>query len=368
MPSFEPVRFGLIGSGWIAHRHLEACRMIPEAEVVACADYPRARPTGRPGRGERMASEHAVPRYFPDYREMLAAGEVEVVAVGLPNNLHAEVALAALEAGKHVVMEKPLCLTLEDADRIVRVARDKGLSVGYAEELCFCPKLVRAKALVDAGAIGRLFWLKQVETHSGPYSDWFFDPALAGGGALMDMGCHSIEYARWMYGKPKVRRVTAHLHTHVHADRGQVDDQCVLYLEMEGDRTALIESGWTLQGGMDSLAHLQGTEGVIKVDLLQESGISMFSKKGVASEDLLPGWTKPDYEWLWQNGYPQEMAEFARSIREERAPVESAEDGRAVLEVIWAAYASANEGRTVDLPYAPPPGASAPVDLWTGSS
>jgi myo-inositol 2-dehydrogenase / D-chiro-inositol 1-dehydrogenase len=368
MPYSERVRLGVIGSGWISDKHAKAIAAIREAELIACADYPRDR-GGRPGRGEALAQAHRIAFYFDDYRRMLERPEIEAVVVGLPNSLHAEVVEAALDAGKHVLVEKPMCLRLSDADRLVRLAKEKQLALGYAEELCFCPKFVRAKALVDRGAVGRLFWIKQTEVHAGPYSEWFFDPKLAGGGALMDMGCHSIEYVRWMYGKAKVKRVTAHLHTYVHRQRkDMVDDQCVVHLELEDGRSALIEAGWTLQGGMDSLAHLQGSEGVIKIDLLRDNGIEMFSTQGVSSEEILPGWSRPDYEWLWQNGYPQEMSEFARAIREGRVPSESGEDGRAVLEIIWAAYASARERRTIELPYDPPPHAKTPVQLWMDRS
>lgn len=367
MSSSEPVRFGIVGSGWITDTHVKALRDIPaHAEIVALGDYPRDR-GGRPGRGEAFAAANGIATYHADYRRMLEDRSVEAVVVGLPNLRHAEVVLAALEAGKHVVVEKPLCTSLDDADEIVALAAAKRLAVGYAEELCFCPKLMRARALAEAGAVGRVFQVKQIEAHAGPYSDWFFDAELAGGGALMDMGCHSIEYARWMYGKAPVRRVTARMASYLHAERGSgVEDHVTLLLEWDGDRSALLESGWTLHGGMESKARIQGTKGVLDVDLLGSSGLTLFSLEGVAQPDamVMPGWTKPDCEWLRQNGYPQEMEEFARAIREGRQPSESAEDGRAVLEIMLAAYASAAEGRTIELPYRPPAGLTSPVAPW----
>lgn len=359
--SFDKVRFGLIGSGWITNVHLRALRAIPEASVVASADYPRKR--DRAGRGEAFAREQSIPRYYADYREMLADPNVEAVTVALPNSLHAEVTIAALEAGKHAIVEKPLCLSMADADRIVRLAKEKNLAVGYAEELCYCPKLVRGKQLADRGAIGSVFLVKQVESHAGPYSEWFFDPALAGGGALMDMGCHSIEWARWMLGKAPIARVTANVSRFVHRDR-PIDDHCLITMETHDGRTAVCEAGWTLKGGMVSNAELQGESGVLKIDLLQATGMQLFSAHGHAEEDLFPGWTTPPTDWLFENGYPQEFADFARAIREKRAPQENAEDGRAVLEIIWAAYASAAERRTIELPYAPPAKDLYPVSPW----
>lgn len=366
MPSSERVRLGLVGSGMIAGTHLAAARLSQHTQVVALADYPRDR-AGRAPRGPELAGAHQV-HYFDDYRRLLEDPTVEVVLVALPNALHAEVTLAALEANKHVIVEKPLCLRLDEADRILALAAAKGRVVAYAEELCYVPKFVRGKGLVERGAIGELFLLKQREIHAGPYSEWFFDPLLGGGGALMDMGCHAIEYARWMFDKRPVRAVTAQIHTYVHqhrrTPRGLVDDHCLIHLEFEGGVSAQLEAGWTLQGGMDSTAELQGRRGVLHLDLLKENGLRLYSERGLPGEDLAPGWTTPEYDALWQNGYPQELDDFARAVREGRSPREDAADGRVVLEIIWAAYQSAAEGRTVRLPYTPPAGVASPVLLW----
>ena len=367
MPSFEPVRFAIIGGGLMSENHVRALRAQPETALVAIADVARDR-GGRRGRAAELAERMAIPRYYDDHRRLLDDPEVDAVIVVLPNALHAPVTLAALEADKHVVVEKPLCLSLDDADRIVALAQAKRRVVGYAEELPFCPKFVRAKELVKAGVVGELFFLKQTEAHAGPYSEWFFDPEQAGGGALMDMGCHSIEYARFIFDKRPVRKVTAQMATYLHQDkrtpRGLLEDHVLVHLELEGGSTALLESGWTLQGGMESVSRHQGTRGVLDVDLLRGNGLSLFSLDGLAKEGLIPGWTVPEHNWLWENGYPQELLEFARAIREAREPSESAADGRAVLEIMWAAYASAASGRTIELPFRPDPRWRYPAEPW----
>lgn len=357
----ERVRVGLIGSGWITEQHIAAFAAAPNTEVVALADYPRDR-GGRPGRGAALAADKGIARYYEDYRRLLEQDDVQMVTVALPNVQHAEVTLAALDARKHVVVEKPLCLSLEHAQRIVDRAREVGRIVGYAEQLCFTPKYVRAKALMDGGAIGRPLFLEQTEIHEGPYSDWFFDPELAGGGALMDMGCHAIEYARWMFDKAEVVRVSAQVSTMVHGARGPVDDHCLVHLDFEDGRKAMLQAGWIQKGGMTSAAKVLGTEGVLQVDLLQENGIRAYSEKG--AEGLYPGWQRPDYEWLWNNGYAQQMSAFAKAAQTGETPMESALDGLKVLEIMWAAYASAAQGRSVSLPYRPPEGSHNPVKLW----
>ncbi|MBI2376372.1 MAG: Gfo/Idh/MocA family oxidoreductase [Deltaproteobacteria bacterium] len=366
--SEEKLRFGVVGGGWINDVHLRALALVRDVEVAAIADYRRDR-GGRPGRAKALGEKYRIAAHFDDHRRLLEDPAIDVVLIGLPNCLHAEVVLAALDAGKHVVIEKPMCLSLDDADRIVAGATAKGLRVGYAEELCFCPKLVRTKELVSKGAVGRPFLVKQLEAHAGPYSDWFFTPELAGGGALLDMGCHSIELARWMFDKPRIKAVTARLATFVHVDRpGPLEDHVVVQLDFEGGRSAIVEAGWCLEGGMESVARVQGTEGVLDVDLLRGNGLKLFTRSGVLGEDLPPGWHVPDFDWLVSNGYPAEMSEFASAIREGRAPSESAEDGRVVLEVCWAAYVSAAEGRTVSLPFTPDPRWRFPAEPWLAAS
>lgn len=353
MPSSEPVRFAIVGGGVMSENHVKALAASPDTTLVALADYPRAR--DREGRAAGLARKHGLAYHRHDYRELLDDPAIEALLIVLPNALHAEVALAAVEAGKHVVIEKPLCLSLADADRLIARAAQQRVIVGYAEELPYCPRFIRAKELVEKKAIGDLFYVKQVEAHSGPYSDWFFDPKLAGGGALMDMGCHSIEYARWMFDKRPVRRVTARMSSYLHGARGPLDDHVVIHLEWDDGRTALLESGWSLHGGMESVSRLQGTRGVLDVDLLRGNGMRLFALDGVLDEGLVPGWTVPEYAWLWENGYPQELSDFAQAIRGGTPPRESGVDGRAVLEIMWAAYVSAAEGRTVELPFVPDP-------------
>src|SRR5512139_2227241 len=148
--TMSKVKVGLVGSGFIADIHAAAFKMIAEGEVVAVASTP-------PGAAKKFAEERGIAKAFDDYRDLLADKDIEMVNLCLPNDLHAEVAIAAAKAGKHVVCEKPLCRTLEQADRMIAACRQAGVLLMYAEELCFAPKYVRAKTIVDEGAIGRAF-------------------------------------------------------------------------------------------------------------------------------------------------------------------------------------------------------------------
>src|SRR6185295_8658922 len=191
------VGVGLIGSQFVSSIHAEALRACPQAEIRGVAS-----PTA--GHAQAFAERFAIPRHFTDYAEMLARPDIDMVAVGAPNDLHCRITLDAAAAGKHVVMEKPLCLNLADADRMIAACRKANVKLMYAEELCFAPKYVRLKQLLDSGALGRPTLLKHSEKHDGPHAAHFLDVERSGGGVTMDMGCHAIEFFRWMLGRPKV--------------------------------------------------------------------------------------------------------------------------------------------------------------------
>jgi predicted dehydrogenase len=226
-----------------------------------------------PGHAESFAQAHGVPRWYTDYRALLDDPHVDVVCIGAPNHLHRDVAVAAAGSGKHVICEKPLARTLAEAEEMVSACRAAGVLLLYAEELCFAPKYVRAKQLVDEGALGRVFHVLHSEQHDGPHSDWFWDVRRSGGGVLMDMGCHAIELCRWMYDKPAVVSVSATLGTYMHGDRTDGDDHAVGILTFAGGGIGVVEVSWAKRGGMDDHVELIGDGGVSYVDLVRGTAL-----------------------------------------------------------------------------------------------
>ncbi|BBM87276.1 Gfo/Idh/MocA family protein [Candidatus Uabimicrobium amorphum] len=353
-------RVGIIGCGWISGVHCEALAMLANAKCVACCGSSMEK-------AQEFAAKHKIDHYFGDYRELAASSEVEVVIICTPNYLHHEMAISCLQHGKHVIIEKPLAMSLEQCEDIIQQAQVANRIVGYAEELCFVPKFVAAKNKVQQGAIGEVRHIKQIEKHDGPHSRWFYEPDLAGGGIVIDMGCHSIEFARWFLGKPRVTSVWSHMETWlhregVHPDVTKEEDHSIIHLEFENGATALLESSWTLKGGMDSRTEIHGTGGVIYADLLQQGmGMKMYSDHG--GNEHPQGWSFPEHSWNYQNGYPQELAHFLDCMEKGVQPMESAQDGLEVLEIILACYYSAGVGRKINLPFRPR-GIKRPIDLW----
>jgi predicted dehydrogenase len=354
------VKLGLIGTGFVADLHAAAARLVPEVEVVAVA-------SPAPGKAAHFARERGIRHAFEDYRDLLKLKEVELVTLALPNDRHAQAALDAAAAGKHVVCEKPLCRTLEEADRMIDACRRAGVLLLYAEELCFAPKYVRAKTLVEEGALGRAFLVKQSEEHFGPHSPWFWDVDRSGGGVLLDMGCHSIEFARWVFGKPQVKSVCATMGTYVHRDRTRGEDHSVCVVEYEGGRVGVAENSWAKQGGVDDRCEIYGSGGFTRADLLRGSALLTYSEAGygyaVEKAATTKGYTFTMFEEIWNYGFPQEIQHFARCVRGQETPVETGEDGREVLKIIYAAYESAGTGRRIEWPYEPRQ-VDKPIDLW----
>src|SRR4030081_1389609 len=225
MDLVSKVRIGIVGSRFQADCIATSVKAMPEEmEVVAVAS-----PTK--GNAEAFARHHGIPRAYHDYRDMRRDPEIEMVSITAPNRLHAQMTIDAARAGKHVVCEKPLCVTLEEADAMMDACRQAGVLLLYAEELFFAPKYVKAKQLADEGAFGRVHLVKQGEKHSGPHSPWFWDVAQSGGGAGMDPGRPGIAFCWWFLAKPQIRSVYAQMATQVHHGRTQGDDEAVTIIE-----------------------------------------------------------------------------------------------------------------------------------------
>jgi len=353
------LKVGIIGSGFVGDIHHAAFKgWVHNAEVVAVAS---------PHSAVKFAEEHGIPRAYSDYREMLKDKEIDVIDIGIPNYLHCQAVMDAASAGKHIIIEKPLCLNLQEADMMIEACQKAGVLLMYAEELLFAPKYVRAKALIAEGAIGEPFLAKQSEEHPGPHMPWFWDVNLSGGGVMLDMGCHSIEYTRWVLGRPKVKSVTAFMGTYVHQQRTQGEDHSYCIIEYEGGKIAMIENSWAKGGGVDDRCEIYGNKGHTRADLLRGSSLLTYSEEGygyaVEKAGSTRGYTFTMFEEVWNYGFPQEMQHFINCALGKEKCIVTGEDGREVLKIMDAAYQSAGEGRRIDWPYTPPV-VKKPIDLW----
>lgn len=360
----DEIGVGLVGAGLISDQHALAFQRVKGARVLAVADPDTAR-------ARKLADTYGLVASYDDARRLLERPDVDMVCIGAPNFVHRDIAVAAAEAGKHIVCEKPLARTMAEADEMIAAARRAGVKLMYAELICFAPRYVRAKELMDEGAFGRVFQIRHGETHYGPHSDWFWQGPLSGGGVMMDMGCHSVEVIRWLYDKPAVESVTATLGTFVHGDRTDLEDHALVTIRFAGDRLGVIEGSWAKPGGMDDRLDIQGSGGTCHGDMMQQSSLFAYSDVGYGysvEKGSTLGYSYAIAEEYYNYGMPQEMQHFTDCVLHDREPLETGADGRVSLEVIYAAYRSAAEGRTVKFPLelTPEEAAEGPYLVWKG--
>jgi myo-inositol 2-dehydrogenase / D-chiro-inositol 1-dehydrogenase len=356
----QRTKVAILGAGFITDIHMESYhRFIPEAEVVAV--YAR-----KPEKAKEFAAKHNIKNWYTDIDAIINESECEIVDICLPNFLHAEACIKAAKAGKHIIIEKPLAVTLEEADAMIDACKQAGVKLMYAEELCFAPKYERVRQLVKEGAVGEVYMLKQSEKHSGPHTDWFYDVNLAGGGVLMDMGCHAMEWFRWMLDNARPVSVYASMNTVLHKERTRGEDNSIVIVEFDNGVTCVAENSWAKHGGMDDRSEVHGTGGVVYADLFMGNAAISYSKHGygyaMEKADTTVGWSFTVFEEVFNQGYPHELKHFVDCVRNNKQPVVTGEDGRVVLEIIYAAYASAGLGRKVTLPFTAE--VKKPIDLW----
>lgn len=360
----DKVRVGIVGSGFVADLHARALAQVPNCDIVAVAAPNLHRVVD-------FARRHDIPRALTNYRDLLKIDEIDLVSLAIPNDLHASVAIDAASAGKHIICEKPLAVTLEDADAMISACQDSGVQLMYAEPYCFAPRYVRARDLAQNGALGTIFLIKQSAEHAGPHTPWSWNIARSGGGALMDQGVHGIVFARWLLGDAAITHVTASMGTFVHGGKTDGEDHAVTILNFEGGQMAVIESSWAKGGGQDDRLELYGTDGHTRADLAFGNALPTWSSIGYAERGEIPestrGWSFSGYDELWNRGYVQEMRYFVDCIAQDEPAWLDGRIGRNALEVVYAAYRSARVGATVRLPFRVPQGIERPIDIWIGA-
>ena len=333
----------MLGTGLIGHfytRSLHGKRNRDRVEVV----YSRSRERAR-----EFAAELGVPRWTTDLEEAVADSETDTVVIGLPNHLHEETVALCARHGKAVLCTKPLARTGEEAKRILDTVERAGVFAGYLEDLAYTPKTRKAVEAVRAGQIGHVTWARSRETHPGPHSAWFWDAEQAGGGAIVDLGCHCVEIVRNYVGKEnRPVEVMCWLDTLVHPI--EAEDNAIALIRFESGAIGQFEVSWTFRGGMDLRDEVAGTEGTIWTNNFLRTGFEMFSSgrgAGYVAEkaETSSGWLFPVGDEVAELGYVDMFADMFDAMDEGRAPMETFYDGYVVNAVMDACYRSAESRR-----------------------
>ena len=338
----DPVGIGMLGSGFIGDFHTSGLRHVPDVRLVAN--------TGREAeRREALALKHGYERSHASIDALCADEQVDLVVISLPNELHLDAVRAAARHGKAVACTKPLGRNADEAAEMTRLVRDAGLWHGYLENVVFNAEIVRLRQMVEAGAIGRPVTMRAREGHSGPHAPHFWDAAVAGGGALLDMGSHGVEAARYLFGKDQpIGDVFSWGATLVHGDRTSGEDNAVTLLRFEDGRLAIIENSWSSKGGLEGRFEVFGTEGRAVSDMSATPLRAFIGQPaGYIGEkaDAETGWVFPVPDETYAHGHDAMMRHMVEAFCAGSEPRETFRDGYVVNSVLDAAYRSMRSGR-----------------------
>lgn len=295
-------------------------------------------------KAKQFAKDWGIPKWTNNMTEAINDPDTDVVIVGIPNNLHKEAVLTAAKAGKAVLCTKPLARNAAEAKEMLDAVEKAGVFSGYLEDLIYPPKTLKSLESVKNGEIGKVLWCRSRETHSGPHSDWFWDNEQAGGGAIVDLGCHCIEISRNFIGKDiRPVEVMCWADTLVHPI--DAEDHAVGLVRYKNGSVGQFEVSWGFQGGMDLRDEVSGTEGTIWLNHFLRTGFEMFTtgaKRGYVAEKSGSdtGWLFPVGDEAHEMGYISMFHDMFNAIDENRKPMETFYDGYIVNAIMDACYNS----------------------------
>jgi len=339
----KKIGMGLVGAGFLADKFAACYMNDPRVELVAVASRTE-------NHAEGFAKKYGMKGWYTDYEEMFKRDDIDAVNVCVPNFLHSQVTISAAEHGKHVLCTKPLAISMDQADRMVRACRRAGVKLMYGENWLYTPAAERIREILEEGALGRLLAIEAREQHSGSHSLYATRKEYCGGGVLIHMAVHPIGFIMHFMGKP-VRRVYAELGNLLH--KIEVEDYAVLLMRFEGGGSGIAHSNYITRGGMQDRIEIYGSEGMAFINLTHENPIRIYSDVGysyvVEKASTSLGWTSPVIDENYQYGFCNMVRHFVTCILENKEPMSSGEFGREVLRVVSAGYESNRKKTAVAL-------------------
>lgn len=333
------MKIAMLGSGFIGRFYADSLQGYRSKDKIVTI-YSR-----REESAKKFAQDYNVAFSTTVMEEAINRPEVEVVCISLPNNLHEEAVLLCCKHKKAVITTKPLGRNAEEAKRMLEAVEKAGIFNGYLEDLVYTPKFIKAHESVKNGALGRILWAKSRETHPGPHSDWFWDIEQAGGGCILDLGCHCVEITRSYIGKD-IKPVEVMCWADTQVKPIDAEDHAIGLVKYENGAIAQFEVSWTFRGGLDLRDEVMGTEGTIWVNSFLRTGFEMFTTGKAANyvaekAESDKGWLFPVGDELNELGYNHMFMDMFNSMEQGTQPKETFYDGYVVNAVLDAAYKSA---------------------------
>jgi len=339
------VRIAFAGTGYISRIHARAAQKLPGVELAAVVNHQSQSMAA-------FATEFDIPRHYAAMEDMLRDGDVDAISINTPNYLHAPQSIAALEAGVHVLVEKPMAMDAKEAAEMAAASERSGALLMVAHCWRFDEEVLWLKEQVDRGRIGRVVRTKGYSVHVnwGP-GGWFTQKRFAGGGALADMGIHALDTARFLLGDPQPISVYARIGTYYRDF--DVDDTGVILVNWDNGANSYIECGWwqphsDFPEAGTQLYGLKGLAQLFPTGLKVPQGPAICGVLG-EHETVDSGFPFPRQEHCLRRMYDAQMAHFVDCIQAGRTPVPGGAEGLVNMKVVDAAYESSRSGRVVEI-------------------
>ncbi len=332
-------KIAMLGSGFIGRFYADSLQGYRNKDKVVSI-YSR-----REESAKKFAEDYGCMHWTTNMEESISHPEVDIVCIALPNHLHEEAVMLCCKHKKAVMTTKPLGRNAAEAKRMLLAVEEAGIFNGYLEDLVYTPKFIKAHESVAKGALGRILWAKSRETHPGPHSDWFWDLEQAGGGCILDLGCHCVEITRSYIGKD-IRPVEVMCWADTQVKPIEAEDHAIGLVKYENGAIGQFEVSWTFRGGLDLRDEVMGTEGTIWINSFLRTGFDMFTTgKGadyVAEKaESNTGWLFPVGDELNELGYNHMFMDMFNAMEKGIPPKETFYDGYVVNAILDAAYRSA---------------------------
>lgn len=336
----EKLRIGIVGAGGVSQLiHIPILKKHSDVEIVAISDIEYTRAAA-------VADRAKIPHFYRDPEKLFARDDIDAVHINTPTNSHLALTLAALSAGKHVLVEKPIARKAEEAKRMVAAAKSAKCNLMAAMNLRFRPDSIMLQKMVEGGELGKIIavragWHKKKDRWSR--SPWLSNSRISGGGVLMDLGIQMLDVCLWVLGNPKVKRVSAQSSKERLGFR--VEDTLVGYYTLAGDTTLYLNTTWAFMSDeSDAYTVLSGSKGSASLNPLKITKEVQGSLVNVS-----PVGRTPKLSDLYNKSFEIEIDHFIQSCRTKTTPGSSGAEAAALMEVIEATYESANTNREVVL-------------------
>ena len=348
----KKIKILLIGSAFAGDLHMDAYSRIKdkiEIAAICSKDIPQA---------HALAARYGFTGYetFEDYAEAIEKTECDLVDICVPNFMHYDVCMKALNKNRDVICEKPLATTVSDGETMIKKADEIGKHIYYAEDWLFAPAVIRATEIIEEGAIGKPVYLRARETHCGSHSPFAQTIKFCGGGCLLHLGIHPVAFIL-SYKNNEWTEITATVsggfEKNLIHKKLEGEDWACCSIKFKDGTTAVVEANYVTSGGMEDMIDFYGDKGVLHIDLNFSGPISCFSIPGmkytVEKAEITNGWSRPAVDEKLNLGYVGEINHFVDCCANNKPAKNGLRgiDGLNALKVVDACYRSAREGRVI---------------------